>query len=194
MKHLTCITCAMIAITCLPGLAGADVFTPDPADLLDMEHGHFYIWGINWSVPTGETIVGASLFFDNIRNWDDSTNDLWVHLFDTAPLGTGQYTDSDPAEDDEFATEPGTLLEHYVNLPATAQDITYTFSDSELLALKGYVADGLFGLGFDPDCHFYNDGVSLTIETQTVPLPGALLLGGLGLSSAVAALRRRRQA
>jgi hypothetical protein len=37
--------------------------------------------------------------------------------------------------------------------------------------LQTYAQDGLFGLGFDPDCHYYNSGITLTV--QTVPEPDA---------------------
>jgi hypothetical protein len=50
--------------------------------------------------------------------------------------------------------------------------------------------NGNFGLGFDPDCHFYNNGVRLNIETAAVPIPGAIWLLGSGL---LGLLVRRKQ-
>jgi hypothetical protein len=50
--------------------------------------------------------------------------------------------------------------------------------------LETYAMNGIFGFGFDPDCHYNNDGVTLTIETS-VPVPeptvGLLVTVGLGL-------------
>jgi len=57
--------------------------------------------------------------------------------------------------------------------------------------LNSFAADGLFGLAFDPDCHYWNDGVQLTINAE-VPEPATLLLFGLG-TLGLAAYRRRRQ-
>ena len=182
----------MIATLFLPGFARADTFSPTPIDLWDLDHGRYYEWGITFNVPQGETIASASLFFDDIRDWRTEYNDLWVHLLDNPTTGVTTGYDGE-APSDAFAGQ-GLLLHHYENLPSTAQDITYTFDATELAALNAYAADGLFGFGFDPDCHFYNNGITLTIETEPVPVPGALLLGGLGLGSAVTALRRRRQA
>ena len=60
---------------------------------VDLDHHKNIIWGINWSIPSGEVITGASLFFDNICNWNNNPNDLWVHLLD--PITTGLQMQSD---------------------------------------------------------------------------------------------------
>lgn len=52
--------------------------------------------------------------------------------------------------------------------------------------------DGLVGFGFDPNCHFYNSGVQLQIETSpsgaSLPSPFAVLPFSVGL---LVAFRRR---
>ena len=195
MKKIVSMFCTMLLVLSLAGIAGATAYTfqPNPSDLADLDHYYYYSWGIDWTVPTGETIVEASLFFDNIRNWDSGYNDLWVHLLDSVAKGVTTGYDNQGGGD--FFDGQGILLGHWEDLPATPQDITYDFKVEDTLGtLKDYIAYGNnFGFGFDPDCHFYNDGIKLTIETATavVPEPTTLLLVGVGLLG-LAGLGRKR--
>lgn len=76
--------------------------------------------------------------------------------------------------------------------PTTKVNYSFVFSVAQASILQSYIANGHtggtsyadFGLGFDPDCHFYNNGVCLTINTAIVPVPDgsmslALLVVGL---------------
>lgn len=162
-------------------LAGAATYTfqPNPLDLSDLEHGHYYTWGIDWTIPDDERIESASLIFNDIKNWTNEANDLWVHLLDNSDSGVQSYSDNQSGGDD--FTGQGILLVHLEDLSSISQDITYNFDASELTTLISYLTDGNFGLGFDPDCHFYNNGITLTIETTHAPVPASVLLLGSGL-------------
>ena len=72
-------------------------------------------------------------------------------------------------------TNQGIELVIYRDLSTNPQTLTYHFTSDELSMLQQYSADGRFALGFDPHCHFYNDGVSLKVTTQAcaIPLPAA---------------------
>jgi hypothetical protein len=163
--------------------------TPVPADLDDLEHGQIYRWGIKTPWAANETIVSASIFFDNIRDWTTESNLLWVHLLDTPPKIGVKITADNENPSDGMASQ-GILLKKYVNLPATAQNLRYDLTADQITVLGQYaLSDTKFGLGFDPDCHFYNCGIRFEVTT-VVPEPASAmgLMGGV----VAAGLGRRR--
>lgn len=190
----------IICLICSNASAAMYSFEPYDSDLGDLDHYRNYTWGINtpWDTTSDENseyeqVISATLSFDNIRNWDNNPNVLYVHLLDHARRGVEVGYDGQGGGN-EFDGE-GVELITYQNLPAVSQDLTYSFDEDEIFALNTYASDGRFGLGFDPDCHFYNSGVSLQVETVTgttpVPEPAtmAILLAGGAL-----VIRRRRRA
>lgn len=169
-------------------------YVPNDADLGDLDHSKFYTWGLESDWPDDAKPVSATLTFKNIRNWDNNANVLRVHLLgNPAKLGVVVGTDNEGGGDN-FAGK-GVLLVTYRNLTTHANTLTYNFTASELQSLQQYGADGKFGLGFDPDCHYYNDKIQLTVcfEPQLgVPEPATLLL--LAGGAVPAFLKRRRRA
>lgn len=161
--------------------AGATTYTFSslPNDLGDLDPSRAFKWGVDWSLPGGERIVGASLFFDEFHNWKNTPNDLHVTLLDTAPAGVKTYLDDTGGID--YFSGTGLLLNHFHNVGTIAWDTAYIFDNDELTALKAFLADGNFGLGFDSNSHFWNNGVYLSIETAATPVPAPILLLGTGL-------------
>ncbi|MGZ5537736.1 MAG: hypothetical protein ACXWG0_04325, partial [Chthoniobacterales bacterium] len=76
--------------------AGATVYTlaPTPSNLGNLDHNQFYTWGMNWSLPKGETITSATLSFSQIWDWTVESDVLFIHLLNTAPLGVYSWTDN----------------------------------------------------------------------------------------------------
>lgn len=189
---------SIVALTVLGGCAaamgGSYTFVPNPKNLNDLDHNYGYKWGVKTPWADNEKIVSATLSFDDIRNWRVEPNKLYVNLLDDAKLGVRQYRDNEAAGD-LFASD-GIDLVNYQNLPTSAQDLAYNFTPIQLAALGDYASDGKFGLSFDPDCHYFNKGVSLTVKTVAVPLPAGALLAipVMGLASYATKRMRRRTA
>ncbi|MEW6379913.1 MAG: hypothetical protein AB1611_09945 [bacterium] len=149
-----------------------------PIDLWDLDHGKYYLWGMSGNMPTQETIVSASLFIDNINDWAVEPDDrLYIHLLDNPSPGVRVRSDSEGGGDN-FLNQ-GILLTTYTDHNETGpqqrnnppEDWRYVFTAAQLDIFKDYAGNGIWGLGLDPDCHYYNDGITFTVETAPVPTP-----------------------
>ena len=128
--------------------------------------------------------MGATLTFHNISNWDTNPNMLFMHLLDTARnAGIASFTDASgvpvPSSQirDNFAgsllgsnplVAPGTgnILLTQQSFTTTPRDFVYTFTADQLNILSAFILNqGNLALGLDPDCHFWNNGITLTLTT-----------------------------
>lgn len=179
-------------------------YSGNPTDIFDLEHHHAYSWGINFNLAANEVITGANVRIENIWDWRQENDLLSIDLLDNAKMGLYTVTDNsgDNVLDDYWGHHGGVALTTWtdpVGGKNTGFDFSYDFTGSQLALLTSYLGTPAstgranFGLTFDPDCHYYNDGISFTITTETrnVPDGGATVVLAGGALLAVAALRRK---
>jgi hypothetical protein len=213
-RFLLGITCAVV-LACLATDASAATstmsFQPTPTDLNDLDHHDVYTWRIDNINLSNVSITSATLTFANIANWDSNTNMLFAWLLDTAN-GSGVTTTQDvsssqaPVTDisDFFtnaslspllasSTAKTKLFQH--SFTTTPTTWTYTFDATELAALQNYINSGHdIAFGFDPDCHFFNDGITFTMTLTPVPeMASAIPALCLVLLATAFEVRRRRR-
>lgn len=193
-------------------------FSPDPADLNDLDHHMVYTWRLD-NLPT-VSITSATLTFSNIANWDTNPNMLFIHLLNTAknpgvasfvddptnsvPVTdiTDDFTDTRYHNASDWLVAAGTKDYKLVQKSFTTTPTTYvyTFSGTALTKLNNYINNGHnLAFGFDPDCHYFNNGITFSFTGNVTPLspvPEAQaflpLTAIVGLAIGTQKLRRRR--
>lgn len=171
--------------------AGVYTFEPSDKDLGDLDHYYAQSWGIDWSVPSGQVITGATLTIKNIWDWTQENNDiLYITLLDNPGTGIKSFYDNQGGGN--YFGSKGPLVGTWTDpVGGVARNVDLSFDLKQLGLLdqlKSNAADGKFGFGFDADCHYYNDGVKLKITTESVPEPATMT----GLALGALALVRKR--
>lgn len=221
MKSLRIIF-AMIALMALPAAVYAASYTFAPYDssgdndIFDLDHNYMYIWGINApNTLKYEKIDSVTLKIANINNWDTNWNLLKFYLLDNPNIsdndgavdiisiydGSGTVTQLPFYKNKNKFTDSTKLDYEYsdTNGVDLVDQISYSFNSDEIAKLSYYLTtsnpygkNATFGIGLDPDCHFFNDGITLEINTSPVPEPGTILLLGAGLIGLAGFGQRRR--
>ena len=224
MRKLFLLLSAVVVIA-LPAVASADPITfQAPAtganqgsggpNQFNLDHHYAYTWRVGGVNLSGQTITSATITFRNISNWDRNPDMLFVHLLDTARnAGVSSFQDASltqsPVTDinDDFAgtrylnnplVAPGTgnTFLTQQSFTMTATNFVYTFTADQLQILSTYFLNGGdIAFGFDPDCHFWNDGIvfSFTTAPTATPEPTTLALLGTGLAGLYYSRKRRKQ-
>jgi hypothetical protein len=187
-------------------------FQPNPVDLNGLDHHYSYSWQIGNINLTNISVTGATLTFANIRNWDSNPNMLFVYLLDTATQpGVNTFQDHPLSE-----APIGNIVDHFANgavIPSlitsstamtklfqksfttTGTTFTYSFDAAQLATLTNYINNGHdIAFGFDPECHFFNDGITFTMNVTPIPEAASLLPVFCLVTVATAfEIRRRRR-
>ena len=147
----------------------------------------------------GNVVTSARLTIFNIWDWRVENNILYINLLDDTkkPSSGNVTTISNENSNDNVANgnwfAPASRSNRYQGSTAlttwtdpvgghsTNFNFVYDFSSTQLSQLGAYLTDptysygngagNMFGLGFDPECHYYNQGVRLDIETRPVSVP-----------------------
>jgi PEP-CTERM motif len=147
-----------------------------------LDHGEYYTWGTNWTLPTGDYITGASITYNNIYNSAYETDHLYTNLLNTAPLGWKSGNDNESGFVNYFSGSGVVQLGDWSD-PYGDSSHKATFSYNIPSSDYSWLSDGNFGFGIDPDCHYNLSNITMTVNyaPTATPEPASMTLLGLGL-------------
>jgi hypothetical protein len=213
MKRSSILLCMAIILLSLASGAHATILTYTPTDsgqpdLNDLDHVYYYAWVLRPVIPLGQVITSAQLNIYDIYDWTRESNDrLYIHLLDadniSTPSGANpnnfyrQYTDNQGGGDN-WAGNPNIIpAPGYWTDPVGgyARNVNLSYAiNLATLATFFNATDRVFGIGFDPDCHYYNKRIELVLNTtpSRVSEPSIFLLIGSGLMGLAFMARRKK--
>jgi len=132
-------------------------FTPNPADLNDLDHSYYYSWQVNWTVRRSDRRRRAPLD-SNINNYDRSAISYTSSCSTRADCSRRAFRNvTEGVDNGARRTRSGAMdsADHYTAptaFPVRPKTGPTTCTASQIQTLITDLADGTFGIGFDPDC------------------------------------------
>lgn len=140
---------------------------------------------------SGYTTVGSTFVQDtvNLAAGIKLSSDLWKRLDGESRMDIDWGVESFRIQDiDGDPLNPW----HDDKAKAPGRDLVYNLDVTSLIKLLEYAQDGSFGFGIDPDCHYYNSGITFVVETEQAPVPEPSTFALLGFGLLGAGFMRRR--
>jgi hypothetical protein len=218
---LAVIALGTLAVTVKAGSYSFQPSDPDLADLDHHNAYYWGISSstLQNDVLAGNVITSARLTIFNIWDWRAENDILYINLLDDTkkPSSGNVTTITNENSNDNVANgnwfAPASRSNRYQGSTAltswtdpvgghsTNFNFVYDFTATQLSLLGNYIVDptynysngagNMFGLGFDPECHYYNQGVCLQITTAPPHVPDeATTLWMIGGSLAALGLMR----
>jgi hypothetical protein len=185
MKKIMPLLVLIVALSSSSVFATTYTFSTGNTNITTMSDTLNVYWNLSQSIKATEQITSATLTISALYNWEKSPSDIiYIHLLDSASSSNTITTSNDSDDTADFFKGQGDTLakpnggNYY---PGSAGNLVITFDQNEIKDLTSYIKDSYFGFGFDPDCHWYDTGMTFTITTAPVPEPGAMMLLGFGM-------------
>ncbi|HZL78623.1 MAG TPA: VPDSG-CTERM sorting domain-containing protein [Candidatus Limnocylindrales bacterium] len=136
-----------------------------------------YEWGISIAVKPGQQVASAQIDFTNIKLTAANSSGhgyLYTDLLKSGNTGVHTFTDNDAAGDyfkTQFTAANITSLgtKNFASV-GTTLSWSYVLTGTQLAVLNTYLlANGVFDIGLDPDCHYTVGGLSFTYTLGPTP-------------------------